>query len=86
MAISFKTKNEAIYEELKKDILQGKLKPGEKIIMSEVAKQFGLSEIPIREAIRRLETGGLREVASTRVLIAAGQLVAAGNGRGKRIC
>jgi nitric oxide reductase NorQ protein len=30
------------------------------------------------QAIRRLETGGLREVASTRVLIAAGQLVAQG--------
>ncbi|MDT5255009.1 MAG: nitric oxide reductase NorQ protein [Mycobacterium sp.] len=30
------------------------------------------------QAIRRLETGGLREVASTRVLIAAGQLIAAG--------
>ena len=30
------------------------------------------------QAIRRLETGGLREVASTRVLIAAGQLVSEG--------
>ncbi|OBH06979.1 CbbQ/NirQ/NorQ/GpvN family protein [Mycobacterium sp. E3247] len=30
------------------------------------------------QAIRRLETGGLREVASTRVLIAAGKLVAEG--------
>ncbi|MCV7398890.1 CbbQ/NirQ/NorQ/GpvN family protein [Mycobacterium fragae] len=30
------------------------------------------------QAIRRLETGGLREVASTRVLIAAGKLVAQG--------
>ena len=30
------------------------------------------------QAIRRLEAGGLREVASTRVLIAAGQLVAEG--------
>jgi nitric oxide reductase NorQ protein len=30
------------------------------------------------QAIRRLETGGLREVASTRVLIAAGRLIAAG--------
>jgi nitric oxide reductase NorQ protein len=30
------------------------------------------------QAIRRLETGGLREVASTRVLIAAGRLVADG--------
>ena len=30
------------------------------------------------QAIRRLEAGGLREVASTRVLIAAGQLIAQG--------
>jgi nitric oxide reductase NorQ protein len=30
------------------------------------------------QAIRRLETGGLREVASTRVLIAAGRLIAEG--------
>jgi nitric oxide reductase NorQ protein len=30
------------------------------------------------QAIRRLETGGLREVASTRVLIAAARLVAEG--------
>lgn len=32
------------------------------------------------QAIRRLETGGLREVASTRVLIAAGRLVVEGLG------
>jgi len=30
------------------------------------------------QAIRRLETGGLREVASTRVLIAAGRLISEG--------
>ncbi len=30
------------------------------------------------QAIRRLEAGGLREVASTRVLIAAGRLIAEG--------
>nr|WP_310787094.1 CbbQ/NirQ/NorQ/GpvN family protein [Mycobacterium sp. Z3061] len=32
------------------------------------------------QAVRRLETGGLREVASTRVLIAAGRLIAEGLG------
>jgi nitric oxide reductase NorQ protein len=36
--------------------------------------------VRLAQAIRRLETGGLREVASTRVLIAAGQLVAEGLG------
>jgi len=34
--------------------------------------------VRLGQAIRRLETGGLREVASTRVLIAAGRLVADG--------
>jgi nitric oxide reductase NorQ protein len=34
--------------------------------------------VQLSQAIRRLETAGLREVASTRVLIAAGRLVAAG--------
>lgn len=43
-------------------------------ISSEQAKKL----VRLGQAIRRLETGGLREVASTRVLIAAGQLVAEG--------
>jgi nitric oxide reductase NorQ protein len=34
--------------------------------------------VKFAQAIRRLETGGLREVASTRVLIAAGQLISEG--------
>ena len=56
--LDFKTKNIAVYEALRKDILGGKLKPGQKIIMSDVAKKFKLSEIPVREAIRRLESDG----------------------------
>jgi nitric oxide reductase NorQ protein len=40
----------------------------------ETAAQF----VRLGQAIRRLETAGLREVASTRVLVAAGQLVSAG--------
>ena len=58
MVIAFKTKNVAVYEVLRQDIIDGKLKSGQKIIMSEVAKRFGLSDIPVREAIRRLESDG----------------------------
>src|SRR6201991_1551472 len=49
-----------------------------------VARESGVDRTPAAElvrfgqAIRRLETGGLREVASTRVLIAAGRLIAEG--------
>jgi len=49
-----------------------------------VAHEAGLSGdvaaqlVRLAQAVRRLETAGLREVASTRVLIAAGRLVAEG--------
>jgi nitric oxide reductase NorQ protein len=49
-----------------------------------VAHEAGITEeraaglVQLSQAIRRLETGGLREVASTRVLIAAGRLIAEG--------
>lgn len=58
MIVAFKTKNMAVYEVLRQDIVDGKLKSGQKIIMSDVAKRFGLSDIPVREAIRRLESDG----------------------------
>ena len=58
MSLKFLTKNVAVYEALRKDIIEGRLRPGQKIIMSEVAKEFGLSDIPVREAIRRLESDG----------------------------
>jgi nitric oxide reductase NorQ protein len=49
-----------------------------------VAHEAGITEeraaelVRLGQAIRRLETAGLREVASTRVLIAAGRLIADG--------
>lgn len=61
MEVSFKTKNVAVYETLRKEIINGKLKPGERIIISELAKRFKLSEIPVREAIRSLESDGFVE-------------------------
>lgn len=45
---------------------------------SKISLQQAEKLVKLGQAIRRLETGGLREVASTRVLIAAGQLVAEG--------
>lgn len=52
----------------------------EKIVTSEAGLDHERAAELVRfgQAIRRLETGGLREVASTRVLIAAGRLIAEG--------
>lgn len=58
-----KTKSEnlsdTIYNLLKAQILDGKLKGGEKIPEETLAKQFGVSRTPIREAVRRLSEFGL---------------------------
>lgn len=53
-----KTKNLVVYEKLRQDIIQGRLRPGQKLVMASLAKEFGVSETPIREAIRRLESDG----------------------------
>ncbi len=58
MPIASKTKNVAVYKKLRQAIIKGKLKPGQKIVMADLAKSFGLSETPVREAIRRLESDG----------------------------
>ncbi|SEH86195.1 nitric oxide reductase NorQ protein [Mycolicibacterium rutilum] len=52
----------------------------EKIVATEagLAPDRAADLVRLGQAIRRLETGGLREVASTRVLIAAGRLIAEG--------
>ena len=52
----------------------------EGIVVHEARVDSGTAADLVRfgQAIRRLETGGLREVASTRVLIAAGRLIAEG--------
>jgi DNA-binding GntR family transcriptional regulator len=55
----FQTKSDIIYQELKQDIIKGKFKPRERIVISKVAKKFGTSEIPVREAIKHLESDGL---------------------------
>lgn len=57
----FSTKKEVIYNELKKEILGGKYEFGEKLVISHLAKRFGTSEIPVREAINQLESDKLIE-------------------------
>ena len=47
-----------IYEELKKEIVLGNLKPGESLLELELAKQFDTSRAPIREACIHLHNEG----------------------------
>jgi len=60
--MEFSTKNNYIYESLKDEIMMGKLRPGERIVISDVAKRYNVSPMPIREAINRLQQDGFVEV------------------------
>jgi DNA-binding GntR family transcriptional regulator len=56
---SFQTKEQYAYETLRKAILSGQLEPGEKLVIDRLSTEMGLSQIPIRAAIQRLQAEGL---------------------------
>jgi DNA-binding GntR family transcriptional regulator len=49
---------EEIREQLIEDILNGRLLPGARIVETRIAQQFGVSQGPVREALRDLELFG----------------------------
>jgi DNA-binding GntR family transcriptional regulator len=55
------SKSELVYKYLKEKILANELKPGEYINLQKVGEELGISKIPIREGIKRLESIGLVE-------------------------
>jgi DNA-binding GntR family transcriptional regulator len=54
-----RSKADVIYENLREAIVGGGFRPGERVNMDEVAREFGVSKIPVREAVKRLESDGL---------------------------
>ena len=56
------TKQQAVYQRLKTLIIEGKLKPGERLIIDDLAREFGLSIIPVREALQLLQSDRLVEI------------------------
>ena len=53
--------NEAIYEDLKKNILHLDLKPGVMISEMELCEKYKVSRTPIRDVIKKLESEDLLE-------------------------
>lgn len=50
---------ELVFEQLRTSILNGSLKPGERLMEIDIAEKLGVSRTPVREAIRKLELEGL---------------------------
>jgi DNA-binding GntR family transcriptional regulator len=51
--------SQRVTERIRNLILSGEMPPGSRIRQEELAERFGTSRIPVREALRRLESDGL---------------------------
>jgi len=64
--ISRSVLSETVKDRLLEAILDGRYPPGSRIIETRVAREFGTSQAPVREALRDLEALGVVEIAAFR--------------------
>ena len=57
---------EVVASRLRSMIVEGELKPGERLVEGQLAERLGVSRNPVREAMRSLEATGLIEVVPRR--------------------
>lgn len=55
---NYKPLRDVVFESLRKAIVEGNLKPGQRLMEVQLAEQLGVSRTPVREAIRKLELEG----------------------------
>lgn len=56
MPLRHLSKTAFAYQSLREEILAARLAPGSRIVLEETARRLGLSPIPLREALRQLES------------------------------
>ena len=60
----YKSKVDILYEKILDDIVNEHYKQGDRIVISKLAKDNKVSDIPVREALRRIESEGLVEIVA----------------------
>jgi DNA-binding GntR family transcriptional regulator len=58
--------SEQAYDQIRRDILQGDLFPGDKLTIEAMSERYGIGAVPVREALNRLSSEGLVERRSHR--------------------
>lgn len=66
---------DSIAGRLREAILAGQLTPGERLVEETLAKQFGVSRIPVREALTRLQSEGFVSIVRYRGAMVSETLV-----------
>lgn len=65
------SKQEIVVSNLRREILLGNLKPGQRLTQDEIAKRFGISWTPVREALRQLEAEGWVQIKNNQGAVVA---------------
>lgn len=56
----------SVYETLRRSVLDGRLKPGSRLVERDLARSLDVSQVPVREALQRLATEGLVDLEPRR--------------------
>ena len=67
-----RTISETIFQFLKKSIIEGKMKPTQRLQEKEIAELFGVSTTPVREAFQRLAAEKYLILSARREVVVAG--------------
>src|SRR3954453_6739250 len=67
-----RTASDEVADTLRKAIIAGQFDDGEELNQVELAKHFGVSRVPVREALRRLEAEGLVSAEAHRRVVIPG--------------
>lgn len=68
---TFQTKHQQVYEALRAAIISGEIAPGDCINIRQVARQFEVSDIPVREALKALAGENLVQIVPYAGAVAA---------------
>ncbi len=66
MVSNYRTMKEIVYDTLREAILSGRYLPGQRLVADDVAKELGVSRMPVREALHQLEAASLVTVVPHR--------------------
>lgn len=65
-AFQYKSKVEISYDYILEKIMSLQLKAGDRVVISQIAKECGVSDIPVREALRMLQREGYLTLEANR--------------------
>ena len=65
-AFQYKSKVEISYDYILEKIMSLQLKAGDRVVISQIAKECGVSDIPVREALRMLQREGYVTIEANR--------------------